>query len=369
MKENNQNNYQNSDFLEETEENSAEGNEFLGDNPQNTPNTQFVPVYIPVNVETPLEKEKKQIRKNALLVGLSCLLMTGVTYIWGTVYFAVMSAFGVSSEQAYKLASDPFVLQILQIIISIFMFTLPFILVFKLGGYKVSKTVLLDPPKKEYNLPLILIGIGFCAFANISVSIAGSIFSQFGIDYNVDYGEDPNGILGFLISFISTAIVPALVEEFACRGLILGSLKKYGEGFAIIASSAIFGMIHGNFEQIPFAFLIGLILGFITVKSGSIWLASITHSFNNAVSVVMSYLTKGMSDGLQSIIYNIYLMAALIIGILGIAIFSRRDKDVFAVKNVKTDCSEWQKNKWFFTHPAIIILMCVCLIESILIFF
>ena len=326
-------------------------------------------MYIPVKVQTPLEKEKKQIRKNALLVGLSCLLMTGITYIWGAVYFAVMSALGVPYEQAYKMANDPFVLQILQIIISVLMFTLPFIIVFKLGGYKISRTVMLDSPKKEYNLPLILMGIGFCAFANISVSIAGSIFSGFGIDYNVDYGENPNGILGFLISFISTAIVPALVEEFACRGLILGSLKKYGEGFAIIASSAIFGLIHGNFEQIPFAFLIGIILGFITVKSGSIWLALIIHSFNNAVSVVMSYITKGMTDDLQVIIYNIYLMVALIIGILGIVILSRRDENGFSVKNVKTDCSEWQKNKWFFTHPTIIILVCVCLIESILFFF
>lgn len=359
MQENNQNNYQNSDFTEDIPQTEE----------QNIPNTQFVPVYIPVNVETPLQKEKKQIKKTAMLVGLACLLMTGITYIWGSLYFLIMSALGVSGEQAYNLVQDPFVLQLLQIVISSVMFTIPFALVFKIGGINLSQTIMLDAPKKEIRLPLLAIGVGFCAFANVAVSIAGSIFEQFGVEYNVDYGEDPKGILGFLISFIATAIIPALVEEFACRGLILGSLKKYGEGFSIIASAAVFGIIHGNFEQIPFAFLIGIVLGFITVKSGSIWLACLIHGFNNAVSVIMSYLTGGMSDDLQVIIYNVYLMVALIIGIFGICLLSKRDKNGFSVKNVETECSEWEKNKWFFTQPAIMILIFVALIESVLIFF
>ena len=369
MQENNQNNYENTDFSEETEQNVAAPDDFAQNPPQNTPNTQYVPVYIPVNLETPLEKEKKQIRKTAMLAGLSCLLVSAITYVWGTVYFAVMAALGISTEQAYNLAQDPFVLQILQIIVSMFIFTLPFILVFSLGGQKISETVMLGLPKKENRLSLVLIGIGTCAFANVAVSIAGSIFSQFGFDYEVDYGDDPKGILGFLISFVATAIVPALVEEFACRGLILGSLKKYGEGFAIIASSVIFGMIHGNFEQIPFAFLIGLVLGFITVKSGSIWLSCFVHFFNNGISVVMSYLSDITSNDFISIMYNVYLVAALMVGVLGFCLLSRGDKNAFSIKNAETECSEWQKHKWFFTQCTIIILFSICLIESVLIFF
>ena len=83
-------------------------------------------------------------------------------------------------------------------------------------------------------------------------------FESFGFNYEVSQTESPDGILGFMLTFIAIAVVPPLVEEFACRGLILGSLQKFGNGFAIVCSAILFGLMHGNFRQIPFAFLIGI---------------------------------------------------------------------------------------------------------------
>lgn len=330
---------------------------------------QYVPIFVPLNTETPEEKEKKAIKKTAMLIGLSCLIMTGITYFWGTAYFALMKAFGIDISEAYKIANDPFVLQFLQIMISTIMFIPSFMVVFKIGGYSISRIVSFLKPEKGTVIPIILIGAGFCSFANVSVYIAGSVFSSLGIEYSVDRAEDPNGILGFIISFIATAIVPALVEEFACRGIILGSLRKFGDGFAIIVSSVIFGLIHGNFEQIPFAFLIGLILGFVTVKTGSIWLACAIHSLNNAVSVIFGYLSQLADSNIQGLVYNIYSALSLIVGIIGIYLLAKRKEDTFKLSGAQTQASEAKKHKWFFTQPVIIILTVICLIESISYFF
>ena len=333
----------------------------------------FMPNYPPVQKghyvfvpdEAPKIKERKEIRKAAALASIACLLMVGITFIWGTVFVFLMTKLGLSGNQVMEIIRDPYVLQVLQVLISSFMFTLPFVIIYKIGGYSVRKTVLLDKPKKGINIPLIMIGVGFCAFANISVAIAGSIFEGFGFDYSVNRGEDPKGLIGFLLSFIATAIIPALVEEFACRGLILGSLKKYGDGFAIIVSSIIFGLIHGNFEQIPFAFLVGLVLGFITVKSGSIWIACLIHSINNAVSVLVDYLLVGVSGNIQILIYNIYLMLALLLGVAGIFILSKKQNDAFTLKKADTQATELEKHKYFFTHPLVIILIIECFVEAL----
>lgn len=338
------------------------------ENQQNV-NYVNVPVFVPVIVETPENKEKKAIKKTAMLTGLACLVTTGITYLWSTVYFAIMSLFGISNQEAYLIAQDPFVMQFMQIIISTLMFTLPFILVYKLAGYKISETVALLKPEKSTVLPLVLMGVGFCSFANIAVSIAGSIFSGFGIDYSVDHGDDPEGILGFIISFISTAIIPALVEEFACRGLILGSIRKFGDTFAIVASAFIFSLIHGNFEQMPFAFLIGIILGFITVKTGSIWIACLIHGINNALSVFITHLLSVVNEDIMSSIYNVYLMAALLLGIIGAVMLSRIKADAFSIKKSDTIADEFTKHKWFLTQPLIIILIIICTIESVTHFF
>lgn len=347
--------------LYETKENQTENGEQIKYIP--------VPVFVPMPELSVEEKERKEIKKVASLAGFSCLIMMGITFFWSSAYFALMSVFGVSVTEAQKIASDPFVLQILQIILSSFMFIVPFTLVYKIGGLKISETIALDCPKKSDILPLTLIGVGFCSFANIAVAILGNFFNGFGIDYEINRPDDPEGVLGFIISFISTAIVPALVEEFACRGLILGSLKKYGEAFSIIASSVIFGLIHGNFEQIPFAFLVGIILGFITVKSGSIWPACLIHFINNGASVIIDYALKGLSQNSVNIFYNIYLMSALLVGVLGAVIFVKKRPDAFYLEKPKTKAGETTKYRWFFTHYLIIFLIFICFVEAIAYFF
>ena len=365
----------------ETDNKAAENTDFsLNNGQEETENTENVekeenikyipvPVFVPMPEITAEEKEKKEIKKTAMLAGLACLVMMGITFFWSTGYFALMGAFGFSISESQKIARDPFVLQFLQIVLSSLMFTLPFILIYKMGGFKISRTIELSKPEKQKILPFTLMGIGFCSFANICVSMLGSFFMGFGVDYDLDRPDNPEGILGFIISFIATAIVPALVEEFAFRGLILGSLKKYGEAFAIIVSSVVFGLLHGNFEQIPFAFLVGLILGFVTVKSGSIWLACLIHFLNNGISIVLDFVLGSVADEYINLFYNVYLMLALLLGIIGAILFAKCDNDAFNFKKTETKADEITKHRWFFTGPLIIILVLVCFVEAMQYFF
>ena len=215
-------------------------------------------------------------------------------------------------------------------------------------------------------MQFLLFGIGFCAFANIAVSYAGSIFESFGFDYSVDYGDNPKGLWGFLLVFISTAVVPALVEEFACRGIMFGILLKHGERFALIVSSVIFGLMHGNFEQIPFAFLVGLVLGFIRIKTGSIWVCVAVHAFNNLVSVIFNYLPdiSPMAENMAYMIFLILCLAAALYGMLAL----RNERDIYELSGENSDISEVQKHKWFFTSPLIIIFTVIAFIESLAFF-
>jgi len=303
-----------------------------------------------------------------MTVGLSCLIMIGITFFWSALFSFTLSLLGFNQGDISGILSDPYVLQIIQIVLSSFMFTIPFIITYKLSGYNISETVMLGKPEKKSALPFVLIGVGFCSFANIAVSMAGSLFESFGFDYDVNFGENPKGIIGFVLSFIATAIIPALVEEFACRGLILGSLKKFGEGFAVIVSSAVFGLMHGNFQQIPFAFLVGLVLGFITVKSGSIWIACLVHSLNNSVSVLLDYALGGLSVTTQNVIYNFYLMLAMLLAVIGICILHSKKKSVLTFKKADNESSEAEKIKYFFTSPVIIIFIIICIAQSFLYF-
>lgn len=309
-------------------------------------------------------QEKREIKKTARMVGLAINIMLAISYIWSFAYIFVMKICGYSLLETSEFIKEPAIMQVFQIVLSSFMFTVPFVIVYKCFGQRISDLVLLGPPKKGRALPFFLFGISFCAFANIAVAQASAIFEKFGVEYSVDFGENPKGFFGFLLCVISTVVVPALVEEFACRGLILGALRKYGNGFAIISSSVIFGLMHGNFEQIPFAFLVGLILGYVTIQTETLWISVAIHAFNNFISVFFEYFMVYLPVDIQNLVYAIFLTICILAGIFAVALFSKQDSDYYRLAKVETINGEKKKYIYFFTSVLIIVFTVLSLITA-----
>ncbi len=92
-----------------------------------------------------------------------------------------------------------------------------------------------------------------------------------------------------VITLISVSVFAPFFEEWLCRGIILrGLLKKVKPAWAIVISAAIFGLIHGNLWQAIPAFIIGVILGYVYYKTGSLKLTMLMHWVNNTLSVIVS---------------------------------------------------------------------------------
>ena len=91
-----------------------------------------------------------------------------------------------------------------------------------------------------------------------------------------------------VMSFLTMAIIPAFVEEFLFRGLILTNLRPFGRGVAIVGSAVLFGLMHQNIQQIFYATVAGLVLGYIYEATDSIWCGILLHLVNNAFSVFES---------------------------------------------------------------------------------
>ncbi len=91
------------------------------------------------------------------------------------------------------------------------------------------------------------------------------------------------------INLVCTAVLPAICEETAHRGLVLKGLSPLGRKRAIIISSMLFGLAHMNIQQFFYATLIGFLLGYVASTCDSIYPAMIIHFMNNALSTLMSY--------------------------------------------------------------------------------
>ncbi len=343
-------------------------NDFNNQPLENLPPQRTYVTYVPYGLTPETYEERLSIRKRANTIGGAFLIVLAINAGLLFVLQAIMVALSLSGVTLFqKYLSEPAFLQVLQVLLSTVMFTFPFILLFKANGFRISGLIKFKKPKKEDILPFFLLGVGFCSFANMAVSFMGSIFQSFGIKYEVDFGDKPEGFLGFMLTVIATAVVPALVEEFACRGLVLGLLRKFGEGFAVTASAILFGVMHGNFQQIPFAILTGLVLGYIVIKTKTIWIAVAVHFFNNFSSVVLDYLFKGMGIEIQNIIYAIYLTVCLCAGIFAVYLLKNK-MGAYKFKKAKNKSSRKQIIKWFYTAPTVIIFMILCLLEALTFF-
>ena len=97
-----------------------------------------------------------------------------------------------------------------------------------------------------------------------------------------------------LINAIGMGIIFPILEELLFRKLLCNKLLPLGEKQAIVISAVVFGFIHGNIFQFAYSFLIGLVFGYIYVKTGKLIYTIIFHSAINLFSgVFASYATSG----------------------------------------------------------------------------
>lgn len=307
--------------------------------------------------------EKKSIRRLAKTTGLALCGLFAIMFFWSLVFLRVMAVFGFNQKATLLLLNEPVIMQVLQILISGIMLFLPFFIAVKALNLKVRNLVMLKKPSSIKNtIMLAVMGLAFCQIVNVATNIGAGVFQIFGITFPDPQVELPKGIFGIIIMFFSTAFFPAFFEEFVMRGMLLGILKQKGNTFAVLCSALVFGFMHANAQQIVFAFFVGIILGFLTVKTESIWPAVAVHFLNNLISVIFSYLnvTK-INENIISLAYVLLFAVVLLFGILFAIKISKNDNDFFKLHH-QSEFTTQKKVCWFVTSPIIIISFVVSLL-------
>jgi len=93
------------------------------------------------------------------------------------------------------------------------------------------------------------------------------------------------------------AVMPAVCEELAFRGFILSGLRRAtGKWRAIVITAILFGIAHGVLQQSLIASLVGVVIGYVAVQSGSLLPAIAFHVVNNSLVVLGSRITPEVLD-------------------------------------------------------------------------
>lgn len=241
-----------------------------------------------------------------------------------------------------------------QIVFSVLMFTVPYIIVTAISKQKVKDLIQIKWKKPIKTIPLIMMGLGAAMVINLLVSQFVTLLESYGIDTSAPSLEMPQGIVGAALYVFVLTAVPAVVEEFAFRGLVLGSLKKYGSGYAIIISAVLFGLMHGNIVQIPFATLLGLVMGYVAVATGSIIPCVIIHFLNNLMAGVEEVVARYSGETARIVAVYSCFIAYVIIGIIGFVIVCKKYKHPFDNIKEKGALSVLESTKAALTSGGVI---------------
>lgn len=214
---------------------------------------------------------------------------------------------------------------------------------------------------------LCTIGIAFSLMSNYVVSLVNNAFGLFGITNNQG-GLNTSEPMPVLLYYLTVAILPALAEEFAFRGVIMGTLKPYSRALALVVSSTAFALMHGNFVQLPFTFCCGLVFGYVDLITGSLLPSIIIHFLNNGLSVTFDILTsyKIVSTELANAGYGVIFAVTGVLAFLFIKKLSKERPEYFRFTDSDDVIPYREKLKTAAASPTMIsyavIMLLYCLV-------
>jgi membrane protease YdiL (CAAX protease family) len=158
-----------------------------------------------------------------------------------------------------------------------------------------------------------------------------------------------------LSGILYIVLLGPIVEEIIFRGAILRALVPFGRNFAIIISSLAFGLYHLYLMQGMFAFLVGVLFAYCTLRFSIKW-AMLLHILNNGLSVVFSFL--GVSPLIITGCYALFLVLGIIVALISLPRFRQQLQEgkppLLAPIILPTPPTPWQQPgaQTTFAQPA-----------------
>lgn len=190
-----------------------------------------------------------------------------------------------------------------------------FIILYELDGKRYERPKFIEQIThiKPYRLGyIIILGIA----GNIGLS---RLLSLLPIDNIMGSYENTQELLmagKLLIQIVSISVLIPMTEELIYRGLVCERLKRLvGDKIAIVASAILFALFHFNLLQAIYAFIIGLVLGYLYIKYDNVMYCIILHSVANLTAVLVNYFKISQTINRFLLLYLVVMIIELAVAI------------------------------------------------------
>lgn len=254
-----------------------------------------------------------------LALFLGCQLLVGTIYSSRLTVELMLRNPSMSYDDLYALVYDAYLAKAMEISLISGLLTLAVLaLFFKLRRRGLRQELCLHPaPPKVFGW---CAGLAFCLYWLVTLAL-----SLLPSGWMEDYLAASEGLYQTgLIPFLATVIVAPVVEEVVFRGLILSRLERAMPGwYAIAVSAVVFGWCHGELVWFCYAFMLGMVFGYITHATGSILPAMVMHLVFNGAGELLGLVEERLPNGVVWVL-------AFVLGVAGTVFCAIHVRDVLA---------------------------------------
>ncbi len=268
------------------------------------------PAFVPESAKKPPRIKSAEHEMNIL--GWLVLIQTALSV---AVTFSFMLVYALAGMNVSRLSSDAmYWLMCVSSVLSTFLPALIYVWCSK--GTRISQLLDFINIKAGVFILSVLAGLSICLLANIPSTILTEFLEMFGYSSSQEAVETTFSSASWL-QVLAISFLAPVFEEFVFRGIILKKLERFGTGFAVFASALLFGLAHIDLPSVVFAFICGLVFGFLYTKTRNLWVPIVIHFLNNSLSLFMGYSSELFGEN-ADFINNTLFIAFIAIGVISL---------------------------------------------------
>lgn len=141
-------------------------------------------------------------------------------------------------------------------------------------------------------LVLTAIAFFFIYAGNILGTFASATLESFFGTALTEQTLEMVGVMPWYVALVVVVLVGPLAEELIFRKMILDRTRIYGEKLAILFSAIVFAFYHTSVQQFFYALFLGLLFGYLYLRTGNVWLCYGLHALINFFGSVVPLLLE-----------------------------------------------------------------------------
>ena len=226
----------------------------------------------------------EEIMKECKTVSTSLCMYFLLTLLFSIPFSAVLAGLGIKADLSIQLLSILTTICVIPILI-------------KRYTRKLEITIPFD---KHLNLSFskvlyyTLISIGSSMILGILTNLINLLLLQFDLQMTMPDLSFKNDAFYNMIIILSVCVIAPVFEELFFRGFILQALKRHGNVFAIITTSILFALLHGNLVQAIPVFALSIVISYSVIRTNNVLIGILIHFLNNSLSIFELFFVKNV---------------------------------------------------------------------------